>query len=236
MMEYEKKLLLTEEEYVTLMNHFQKVSSTKQINYYFDTDDLSMNKQGITCRIRYKNGTYKATVKKHKTDIQDCSEETIVGTTSELIEDIFTSMGLKLQGNLVTNRTIILKQNAYMVVLDKNDYLGHTDYELEIEYISSCEKYATQLIWDIASILISNGKLSHIEDFFGRMQNAKSKSQRFFERKTNIKKSAYMPIKMESDNASSIFCSPLPICENCNHWSGSTCDVIKYGCKFIKKL
>lgn len=183
MMEYEKKILLTEEEYIALLNHFQKVSSTKQINYYFDTDDLSMNKKGITCRIRYKNGTYKATVKKHKTDIQDCSEETVIGTTSELVEDIFTSMGLKLQGNLVTNRTIILKQNAYVVMLDKNDYSGHTDYELEIEYISSCEKYATQLIWDIASILISNGKLSHIEDFFGRMQNSKNKSQRFFERK-----------------------------------------------------
>ncbi len=183
MMEYEKKILLTEEEYIALLNHFQNVSSVKQINYYFDTDDLSMNKQGITCRIRYKNGTYKATVKKHKTDIQDCSEETIISTTSELVEDVFTSIGLKLQGNLVTNRTIFLKQNAYMVVLDKNDYLGHTDYELEIEYISSCEKYATQLIWDIASILISNGKLSNIEDFFGRMQNTNSKSQRFFERK-----------------------------------------------------
>ena len=68
-------------------------------------------------------------------------------------------------------------------MLDKNDYLDHTDYELEIEYLASCEKYATQLVWDIASILISNGKLSNIEDFFGRMQNVKSKSQRFFERK-----------------------------------------------------
>lgn len=183
MMEYEKKLLLTEEEYVTLMKYFQKGSSTKQINYYFDTDDLSMNKQGITCRIRYKNGTYKATVKKHKTNIQDCSEETVIGSASELVEDIFTSIGLKLQGNLVTNRTVILKQNAYMVMLDKNDYLDHTDYELEIEYILSCEKYATQLIWDIASILISSEKLSNVEDFFSRMQNAKSKSQRFLERK-----------------------------------------------------
>lgn len=45
----------------------------------------------------------------------------------------------------------------------------------------------------------------------------------------------YISIKIEEDNMSSIFCSPLSICENCKHWSGSTCDVIKYGCNFIKK-
>lgn len=170
------------------MSHFRKNSSVKQVNYYFDTEDLKMNKKGITCRIRYKSGTYKTTIKNHKNSIKDCSVETVVNTTSELVEDVFTSMGLKLQGNLVTNRTIVLHQNAFSIFLDKNDYLGHIDYELEIEYMQSYDKHATQLIRDIASILISNGKLSSIEEFFARMQNSKTKSQRFFERKLIVNK------------------------------------------------
>ena len=180
MMEYEKKLLLTEEEYVTLMKYFQNGSSTKQINYYFDTDDLSMNKQGITCRIRYKNGTYKATVKKHKTDIQDCSEETVICSASELVEDVFTSMGLKLQGNLVTNRTVILKQNAYMVMLDKNDYLEHTDYELEIEYTSEKEWQAEHCLREIQKYLRTQLPQADACITYSDLDVIPNKSARFF--------------------------------------------------------
>ena len=71
MTELEKKLLLTEDEYDYLMEHLgyespliQKPIVT-QINYYFDTDDFSMNRQNTTCRIRLKDGKYKATMKKH---------------------------------------------------------------------------------------------------------------------------------------------------------------------------
>ena len=69
MTELEKKLLLTEDEYDYLMEHLIYESPliqmpiTTQINYYFDTDDFSMNHQNITCRIRLKDGKYKATMK-----------------------------------------------------------------------------------------------------------------------------------------------------------------------------
>ena len=64
MTELEKKILLTEEEYYYLMEHLGHDSPlfpkpiVKQINYYFDTDDLSMNRQNTTCRIRLKDGKY----------------------------------------------------------------------------------------------------------------------------------------------------------------------------------
>ena len=59
MIELEKKLLLTKEEFNSLLLYFgNEKQCVKQVNYYFDTEDLSMNRQGVTCRIRLKNGTY----------------------------------------------------------------------------------------------------------------------------------------------------------------------------------
>ena len=74
MTELEKKLLLTEDEYDYLMERFgygspliQKPIVT-QINYYFDTDDFSMNRRNTTCRIRLKGGKYRATMKRHSSE------------------------------------------------------------------------------------------------------------------------------------------------------------------------
>ncbi|MBQ7335743.1 MAG: hypothetical protein IJW92_04665 [Clostridia bacterium] len=52
MIEFEKKILLTKEEYDCLFAHFgQEKPRVKQVNYYFDTDDFLMNRKNITCRI-----------------------------------------------------------------------------------------------------------------------------------------------------------------------------------------
>ena len=76
MIEREIKAMLTEGEYITLARFkCQHKAVNLQTNYYFDTDDLSMNEKGITCRIRHKNGLYKATVKKHNADGAECSIE-----------------------------------------------------------------------------------------------------------------------------------------------------------------
>ena len=102
MIELEKKLLLTKEEYTCLLHHFgNKNQPVKQINYYFDTKDLSMNRQGITCRIRLKNGTYTATMKQH-TSNSDFSTETKMEVRNDLIDNAFVDMNLSLQGELVT--------------------------------------------------------------------------------------------------------------------------------------
>ena len=141
MTELEKKLLLTEDEYDYLMELLCYESPliqkpiTTQVNYYFDTDDFSMNLQNTTCRIRLKDGKYKATMKKHASG-GDQSTETEMEIYDGLESNSFTKMGLTLQGELITKRCIVFKDTNCEAVLDKNEYLGHTDYELEIEYTS----------------------------------------------------------------------------------------------------
>ena len=79
MMEFEKKKLLTKEEYDRLLCCVDKpIEAFWQKNTYFDTDDLKLNSLGITCRIREKDGVYKATIKEHQAESEDCSIENTV--------------------------------------------------------------------------------------------------------------------------------------------------------------
>ncbi len=184
MIEREIKLMLTEEEYTTLAKSVcRHTSANIQTNYYFDTDDLSMNKKGITCRIRYKNGIYKATVKKHNADGAECSIETDICEKSEFDPTVFNALGLRFQGELVTER-LKLYDNAFCkAVLDKNTYLGKTDFELEIEYCEAHKKKAGVCLENIANLLCRYGCVSDKKQFSARISRAKSKSQRFFEEK-----------------------------------------------------
>ena len=146
MIEREIKIMLTEEEYTTLARVMcrHKTANT-QTNYYFDTDDLSMNRKGITCRIRHKNGLYKATVKKHNADGAECSIENDICEKTEFDPTVFNALGLRFQGELVTERLKLCDDVFCNAELDRNTYLGKTDFELEIEYSEAYKKKAYAL-------------------------------------------------------------------------------------------
>ena len=69
------------------------------------------------------------------------------------------------------------------MVLDRNDYLGYTDYELEIEYSEGCEIISQIILEYTAKLLIDAGILGNVDEFLLRARKPKFKSQRFFERK-----------------------------------------------------
>ena len=183
MLELEKKVLLTKDEYETLLNLLGiSCPFVKQTNYYFDTKTFSMNRKGITCRIRLKNGKYTATIKKHAAYAADGSIETSVSVKNGIEDNGFLDMGLYLCGSLTTQRTVILKDTACEMVLDRNDYLGYTDYELEIEYLTGYDERAVQHLQKIALVLMSVGKIKNTQEFFSRIGKSGNKSQRFFEK------------------------------------------------------
>lgn len=187
MIEYEKKILLSPWEYFTLLQLANKHSySVIQTNYYYDTDDFEFNEKGMTCRIRCKNGKYKATIKNHCKNIDDVSVEKSKTVTN--INDIafFENPKIKLHGCLVTERTIIISNEACTVMLDKNTYLGTTDYELEIEYMPACEEQADSIIQDFVKVLTLSSKMFNKIEFMKKSKNSKNKSQRFFERKFSL--------------------------------------------------
>ena len=187
MIEKEKKLLLSKEEYYCLLEHFGKGKSiTKQINYYFDTDDLSMNERNITCRIRFKDGKYKATIKKHSI-VEESSYETDIEVREGLHDNVFVDLGLQMKGKLITERCALMESDHYTVFLDRNEYQNCIDYELEIEYASNFEQEASAILHTLSDILLYHKFSFSSQNIMERCQTAKSKSQRFFDmqEKTN---------------------------------------------------
>lgn len=189
MLEHEKKTMLTEDEYISIVMLMCKYAPMQtQTNYYFDTEDFSMNKNGITCRIRAKDGKFKSTVKRHYTGDEDCSTE-IDGEVKDYFDlDTFKDMGLILQGSLVTERIVLYKDKFCEAVIDRNTYLGFTDYELEIEYAEGQVAEAMHIIKDIAKKLSYYLELYTAEEFLTRIGKSKSKSERFFKCKLNAQK------------------------------------------------
>ena len=178
MIEREKKILLTNQEYETILSLYGGgVGTAVQANHYYDTKDLGMNEKRITCRVRESNGKLRAILKAHGNDGPgDNSTETDMGYISNLRQNCFTDMGLLLHGTLVTYRTILLKNAAFEMVLDRNEYLGYTDFELEIEYVEGCESGAQDLLNSLMQRL-------GVSDKVGKCRDCKSKSERFFERR-----------------------------------------------------
>lgn len=181
MLEYEKKILLTREEFLALKRTlFRTALKTSQTNYYFDSDDLVMNKKGITCRIRVKEGKIETTIKQHTSDGERSDEKMLNTPIGESFKN-FWDMGLHFQGSLTTNRHSTYGDRYCQMFLDENIYLEKSDYELEIEYIDGFEHNAVCLLNDIAEILFKEGLIAETEEVLSRVGKGKSKSARFFE-------------------------------------------------------
>ena len=183
MLEYEKKVLLTSDEYAVLAEQCRDMAVESQTNYYFDTADLDMNRKGITCRVRAKNGKYKTTIKNHNTGSLSCSVEEDIYEGSERNFKAFEALGMHLQGELITTRLVLYKDAFCEVVLDRNTYLGCDDFELEVEYAEGCQHEAMAYLKEAAACLVEAGLIDSVESFMLRIGKGKSKSERFFEKK-----------------------------------------------------
>lgn len=188
MFEYEKKLPLTKSEYRALKKACCKMPVTTQKNFYFDTDDNSLDRRGITCRLRQKNGCLKKAVKIHSFGDEDCSLEINLSFLSKAEQEVLGFSGLKYQGELTTERTEIFKNDQCKMVVDRNRYLGKEDYELEAEYQKDKGFEADKALYCVAELLKAFHIIENESLFLLRQGKIKPKSRRFFERKAAIDK------------------------------------------------
>lgn len=180
MLEFEKKLMLTAPEYRSLMK-LRDADAEKicQTNYYYDSDGFDMNALGITCRIREKNGRFEASLKAHQG--HGCSVEKTVSAADRNDDALFRELNISCKGSLETVRTVLLKGDGIEVTADRNTYLGHVDYELEIEFEPSKEKRAEFMLKLIGEYLCRGKSDEEKAEFFRRQAVCRSKSERFFE-------------------------------------------------------
>lgn len=185
MCEYEIKVLLTKAEYDTLCLQIKNFQKPKiQINYYYDTPDLAFNKVNTTYRIRKVGDTFVATIKEHNSELYGRNGSNEKSKTVTGINDtaFFAINSLILMGELRTERKVCLVKQKGQIVLDKNDYLEHTDYELEIEYFPNMIEWAEELtiaLFEFLQLVCDEDNTRFKRFFVGKTPN---KSTRFFEK------------------------------------------------------
>lgn len=148
--EIEFKNIVTNQEFEKLKAHFQVKDSLFfiQKNYYFDTPDFALKKNGSALRIRKKGNQYELTLKQpHPDGLLETNEDLHADSVEEIIKggrienkfirSLIAEMGinpdtLEYFGSLTTNRAE-LEYDKGLIVLDHNYYLNTEDYELEYE-------------------------------------------------------------------------------------------------------
>ena len=149
-LEIERKNLLTKDEYNRLITGLSltEVTPENQRNHYFETADFQLKQVGSALRIREKNGAYVLTLKEpqgdglletHEPLTKEEAHQLIAnnGVIKPTIATRIKALGVSVEalmfgGTLETNR-IEVNQDDVLVVLDESHYLGHVDYELEVE-------------------------------------------------------------------------------------------------------
>lgn len=184
--ERELKMSLNKEDYETLLADCN-AQPQLQVNYYFYCADMPND---VMLRIRLKSGKYQFCYKKllcRENGVNVCDErETYIddelaqsllsnGLTPTQIKrlvDVETSSTYKCAGSLQTYRAKFLMGGRWLIELDKNEYLGATDYELECECGSDelLGRLKDYLYYNYA--LIFTPSLPKSERFFRRLKSA----------------------------------------------------------------
>lgn len=188
--EFEKKILVNKEIYDNFYRCFAaRGTSRMHVNYYYDTPNCYFRNRHITCRVRQKEHELVGELKRHA--MRGNAEKNLEETFS--IKELPLSFEAEnqkvfLQGNLVTERTEISICKGIELMLDKNTYLGLTDYEIEIEFCEDKENMA-------------EGIMLFLEKWTGFKRSeaiAKSKMNRFFSALDQMRGSSNSRIKYVS--------------------------------------
>ena len=152
-MEHEAKAALTEAEYETLLEYFQKktLDAIEQVNSYYDTEDLVLNDtEDMTLRSRIKKEMRELTLKgegigngrletnhrpftdseKERLDQEGHVPAGVVRLALELAH--LAEHAYLYHGDLTTFR-IEFPYEGCKLALDYSEYLGICDYEIEME-------------------------------------------------------------------------------------------------------
>jgi uncharacterized protein YjbK len=148
--EIEAKALVTEKDYKKLASAYEKdYPAYVQKNYYIDNKDGLLRKEGIALRIRTKGPSIEMTLKTPLSEgLLEKNEQLTKETFNSFRKDgVFPDNDLKrfltmldidtgtlyIKASLTTTRIDVPYEGGKLSI-DKNEYAGKTDYEIELEY------------------------------------------------------------------------------------------------------
>lgn len=148
--EIEAKNILTSSEFQKLCEAFSITEEdfSTQINYYFDTEELSLKSKKSALRIREKNNQFTLTIKEpNDIGLLETNEAIPLDMATQMIDGQILPKGevkdvvnrligenytFTLLGSLTTSRAEVSYLDGTLV-FDKSTYLDKTDFELEYE-------------------------------------------------------------------------------------------------------
>lgn len=155
MREMEYKRMLDETGYAAVaqwMDSENAPAGFVQINYFYDTGGYDLHRSDVTLRVRQADGKLKCQCKYAAGDAGGAADESHLVRIelektletlpaaidpAKLFDDPRVACLPKagLIGALVTERRVCQVTPGVDIMLDRSHYLGHTDWELEIEYV-----------------------------------------------------------------------------------------------------
>lgn len=142
--EVEFKTLLTKEEYRRLYEKFKNNGTDIQSNHYFDTARFSLKATDASLRVRERNNLELTLKKKKGYAVQQFSYEitreqfeeiknTGILPECEIANEVKAMIGDQKINNFMTLSTerMIFPYNKGFLFLDKSNYLGMVDFELQ---------------------------------------------------------------------------------------------------------
>ena len=161
MIENEFKIMLTQAQYNAIRSLYSWDSEKEQINSYYDSPDLKCSDMHITVRVRSVSGKYLLQLKLPADLNEDNGALSRIELEKQLekIPPVLSGSELKelcgaelpdvdLLGTLTTMRSVKHFPGAE-IDLDRSEYFGKTDYELEVEYTDKAA--AERILAEIAA-------------------------------------------------------------------------------------
>lgn len=160
MIENEFKIMLTKAQYEKLRRS-REFSAVEQVNYYYDTGDLEMSARHVTVRVRELGGKFYLQMKLptekalSRVELEAELEELPETLPGDLLNSLANGEKgefpeVKKLGSLKTTRSV-WEFDGGEIDLDKSEYFGKTDYEVEIEFTN--EQNARRVLNEITELL-----------------------------------------------------------------------------------
>lgn len=142
-MEFEKKGLISKEEFELLLEKCHVLDSFEQVNYYFDTDDQYFKNNSTSLRVRFKKDTYELTLKLNKGigNVEynfPITEEDFLfikekRKTPDILREYVADNLILNKLAIITTKRHIIPFEKHFIELDLNYFKDITDYEIEVE-------------------------------------------------------------------------------------------------------
>lgn len=180
MIETELKVIIDKDKYEAVKAMFSWDVVFEQTNSYYTDPAGALKAHGITFRIRTIDDVNKIQIKRHKSKYKalQTSEESeySIDNIPELFtnEEVINLTGVDtmaiLLGSLKTTRHSFIYCDGVEICLDMSEYLGVTDYEIEIEYSQSIPHSLLELFTEmgISFDKTSTGKFTR---FLNKLNN-----------------------------------------------------------------